>query len=107
MLSSTDRNPRSHPRDYRKYDLSVLGRNHLDYIIAIPLHALREVYQWMDIDALDKDTSPGVERMIEETGILRDHAIRLHEVLTRMKRFVKYGRQAFATPYTRIGRTLN
>ncbi|TFK84978.1 hypothetical protein K466DRAFT_495608 [Polyporus arcularius HHB13444] len=70
---------------YREgFDSTLYGRNHLDYIIAIPLRALRRYDAWRKEQGLDSFESPGVKVMVKSARIQHDHAVRLHEILLRI-----------------------
>ncbi len=77
--------PHSADQAYREgFDSTLYGRNHLDYIIAIPLRALRRYDAWRKEQGLDSFESPGVKVMVKSARIQQDHAVRLHEILLRI-----------------------
>ncbi len=84
-------------------DLGLFGRDHLDYMIAVPLSAIRAVDRWRRSKQLGAEESPGVDTMVDVVGLPRDHANRLHELMVRSRRFSRLGVTAYAPPLPRIG----
>ncbi|TBU24138.1 hypothetical protein BD309DRAFT_1082451 [Dichomitus squalens] len=66
------------------FDMTTFGRDHLDYMIAAPLRALRTCHAWYIARGISILESVGVDVMVHDAQLSLDDAVRIHEMLTRM-----------------------
>ncbi len=90
--------------------MSVFGRDHLDYMITVPVGALRKYELWRHTTnqcTLDWYTSPGVDVMVKEAWLAPDHARRLHEILIRLVPCRRLGLDVYKDGSPFVGESLN
>ncbi|CCM00478.1 uncharacterized protein FIBRA_02512 [Fibroporia radiculosa] len=84
------------------YDITLFGRHHLDYIIAITIGTLRSYNNWRIAHEFREDHIPSFDVLVSQVGLCADEALRLAELIKRSDTFQKKGHVYEGNP-KRIG----